>query len=461
MNRLYEEARQLNYIQMLTMFVWDNSNKVYSKRKQKGTIGRLVSIHPNAGDRYYLQILVSLVKGPTCYDDLYTVGDIKYDTFQAACLARGLLDGDKEWHDAMTEASQFSSPRCLRRLFVLILIFCQVSDPQKLWNNSWQCMSEDVLRHQRRLLQFPALELSPHELQQYTLIEIEGLQFDIAEESRIHQELFPKLNEEQRVIYEDVMLSVLEKQGRLSFINGAGGTGKTFLYKTIISALRKSNKKVKLVASSAIAALLLPGGRTAHSRFKIPLKLHEDTFCEVKNGTILANHLSQADLIIWDEVPMAHRHAVEAVDRTFRDILSLSDATSLNRPFGGETVLLGGDFRQIFPVIPQGTRKDTVNAAVNHSHLWNHCEINVLSKNLRVQSEEQDFAKWVLQVGDGNAELAPRKEMNSETSEDQILINDSLLLPVTSNPLDILCQSVFTDFENGCFPRFQELSKDT
>ncbi|XP_013679941.1 uncharacterized protein LOC106384537 [Brassica napus] len=96
MNRLYEEARQLNYIQMLTMFVWDNSNKLYSKRKKKGTIGRLVNIHPNAGDRYYLRILVSIVKGPTGYDDLYTVGDTKHESFQAACLARGSLDVDKE-----------------------------------------------------------------------------------------------------------------------------------------------------------------------------------------------------------------------------------------------------------------------------------------------------------------------------------------------------------------------------
>lgn len=271
MNRLYEEARQLNYIQMLTMFVWDKSNKLYSKRKQKGTIGRLVNIHPNAGDRYYLRLLVSIVKGPTSYDDLYTVGDTKHETFQAACLARGLLDGDKEWQDAMTEANQWASPSCLRRFFVLILVFCFISDPQKLWNNTWQYMSEDVLRHQRRILRFPQLELSPHELQQYTLIEIESLlqnhdtsltefkgmplpsqtilddmkrkkmaqehQFDIAEETRIHQLMFVKLNEEQRIIYDEVMTSVLEKQGKLFFIYGAGGTGKTFLYKTIISAL--------------------------------------------------------------------------------------------------------------------------------------------------------------------------------------------------------------------------------
>ncbi|RID81149.1 hypothetical protein BRARA_A03747 [Brassica rapa] len=482
MNRLYEEARQLNYIQMLTMFVWDNSNKLYSKRKQKGTIGRLVNIHPNAGDRYYLRILVSIVKGPTGYDDLYTVGDTKHESFQAACLARGLLDGDKEWQDAMTEANQWSSPSCLRRLFVLILVFCCISDPQKLWINTWQYMSEDVLRHQRRILRFPQLELGPHELQQYTLIEIESLlqnhetsltefkgmplpsqtilddmkkkkmaqeyQFDIAEETRIHQLMFLKLNEEQRIIYDEVMTSVLEKQGKLFFIYGAGGTGKTFLYKTIISALRSRSKKVIPVASSAIAALLLPGGRTAHSRFKIPLKLYEDSFCEVITGTILSNFLSQADLIVWDEAPMAHRHAIEAVDRTLRDILSLSDKEASQKPFGGITVLLGGDFRQILPVIPQGTRQETVNAAVNRSHLWHHCHIHVLSRNMRVESEEKDFAQWILQVGNGNAPLMAQKNINQDAAEDQIVINETLLLPVTSNPLDILCQSVFTDFIN-------------
>ncbi|CAN7089236.1 unnamed protein product, partial [Brassica rapa subsp. narinosa] len=343
-------------------------------------------------------------------------------------------------------------------------------------------MSEDVLRHQRRILRFPQLELGPHELQQYTLIEIESLlqnhetsltefkgmplpsqtilddmkkkkmaqeyQFDIAEETRIHQLMFLKLNEEQRIIYDEVMTSVLEKQGKLFFIYGAGGTGKTFLYKTIISALRSRSKKVIPVASSAIAALLLPGGRTAHSRFKIPLKLYEDSFCEVITGTILSNFLSQADLIVWDEAPMAHRHAIEAVDRTLRDILSLSDKEASQKPFGGITVLLGGDFRQILPVIPQGTRQETVNAAVNRSHLWHHCHIHVLSRNMRVESEEKDFAQWILQVGNGNAPLMAQKNINQDAAEDQIVINETLLLPVTSNPLDILCQSVFTDFIN-------------
>ncbi|CAN6868444.1 unnamed protein product [Brassica oleracea] len=239
MNRRYEEVRKLKYIEMLTMFVWDNSNKIYIKRQQRGSIGRIVNINPAAGDKYYLGILVSLVRGPTCYDDLYTVGEIKYDTFQEACYARGFLGTDKDWHDSMSEASQFSSPRSLRYLFVLILIYCQVSEPRKLWDHSWEYMAEDVLMRQRRLLRFPDLQLTLDELQHYTLIEIETLlqnyeksltefagmplpnkaimdemknramarhnQFDLAEEQKVHQELFCKLNNQQRAVYDAVI----------------------------------------------------------------------------------------------------------------------------------------------------------------------------------------------------------------------------------------------------------------
>ena len=43
-------------------------------------------------------------------------------------------------------------------------------------------------------------------------------------------------------------------------------------------------------------------------------------------------------MIIWDEVPMQHHHAVEAVECTLRDVLGN------NRQFGGITMLFGGDF---------------------------------------------------------------------------------------------------------------------
>jgi hypothetical protein len=34
----------------------------------------------------------------------------------------------------------------------------------------------------------------------------------------------------------------------------------------------------------------------------------------------------KADLIIWDEAPMMHHRAFEAVDRTLHDLMQLDDA---------------------------------------------------------------------------------------------------------------------------------------
>jgi hypothetical protein len=75
------------------------------------------------------------------------------------------------------------------------------------------------------------------------------------------------------------------------------------------------------MASSGIAALLLPGGRTAHSRLQIPIIVTEESTCGIKQGTHAAELMTKVSLIIWDEAPMAHRYCFEAVDRSLRDIL--------------------------------------------------------------------------------------------------------------------------------------------
>ncbi|PYI31564.1 hypothetical protein BP00DRAFT_456891 [Aspergillus indologenus CBS 114.80] len=92
-----------------------------------------------------------------------------------------------------------------------------------------------------------------------------------------------------------------------------GGTGKTFLYRAVYSKLRCVGKNVICVASSGVAALLLPHGSTAHSKFRIPLKLTEASTCAISLQSGLAAELRAVDLIIWDEVPMQHRFAFEAV----------------------------------------------------------------------------------------------------------------------------------------------------
>ncbi|XP_074359717.1 uncharacterized protein LOC141699785 [Apium graveolens] len=103
-------------------------------------------------------------------------------------------------------------------------------------------------------------------------------------------------------------------------------------------------KIVLSVAVSEIAATLLPGGRTAHSRFKIPLKLDQSSIAGIKHGTYIAELIQHTSLIIWDEAPMQHRYAFEAVNRSLRDIMAVVDVERGKRPFGGITVVFGGGF---------------------------------------------------------------------------------------------------------------------
>ena len=70
------------------------------------------------------------------------------------------------------------------------------------------------------------------------------------------------------------------------------------------------------MASSGVAAPLLPGGRTAHSRFKIPCEVEDDMICDVSRGTMLSELIELTSLIIWDEALMANRKCFEALDRT-------------------------------------------------------------------------------------------------------------------------------------------------
>jgi len=69
---------------------------------------------------------------------------------------------------------------------------------------------------------------------------------------------------------------------------------------------------------------------------------------------------------------MMHHRAFESVDRTLRDLMQLDDAQAIEKIFGGKTMVLGGDFRQILPVVPKGGREDIVSALLLRSHLWQH-----------------------------------------------------------------------------------------
>jgi len=180
-------------------------------------------------------------------------------------------------------------------------------------------------------------------------------------------------NNEQRQAYDDVMDSVNNNKGKIIFLHSAGGCGKTFVCNTIAAAVRAQGKIALCAASSGIAALLLEGGRTAHSTFKIPIDIHEASACRIPRGSDAHQLLEQTSLAIWDEIPMQHKHAPNAVDRTIRDLFHKH-----NNPFGGITMLFGGDFRQTLPIIQRGSREQIIAASIRRSTLWQHVTVHHL-----------------------------------------------------------------------------------
>ena len=110
-------------------------------------------------------------------------------------------------------------------------------------------------------------------------------------------------------------------------------------------------------AYTGIAAILLPGGRTLHSRMKIPIDgLTEDTILPItghKNAT--RKLFEETDLLIIHEVTMTERKMFLASDRTLQEI------RENKRLFGGLTIVVSGDWRQTLPVIPKANRAQIVD----------------------------------------------------------------------------------------------------
>ena len=341
-NRESDDGLHLTYLNFPKEYVWYSNDRTWERRRQKNTssIGRLTYIHPSAGDLFYLRMLLCHQQGRKSFEHIRTLEDRVYPTNRAACEALGLLGDDQEWNIALDEASLSATASQMRDLFCQMLIFCDVSNPVLLFQNHSHDMAEDIPMVLSQLLHLQEIHLTDEELQGGLLYELEaGLRFygkslkdfsielppknmlDILQNRAIMEELsydpevlrresecfVSKLNMQQRSIFERIVDAVDSGKQELIFLYGHGGTGKTFIWKTLIYTLRARRKIVLAVASSGIAALLLPGGRTAHSRFKLPIKLTDESVCTIGKNTQLANLLKQTDLIIWDEAPMNDR----------------------------------------------------------------------------------------------------------------------------------------------------------
>ncbi|KAL4196805.1 hypothetical protein AMTRI_Chr04g185000 [Amborella trichopoda] len=167
------------------------------------------------------------------------------------------------------------------------------------------------------------------------------------------------LNFQQKLAYDRILYAVYNDKPYVFFIDGPRGTGKTFLYKALLATTRTNAHIALATTSSRIAGTNLPGGKIAHSRFKIPLRSDACYFCDISKQSDLATLIRQTKIIIWDEAPVTTKFAFEAVDRILQDIMH----------FGGKIVVLGGDFRKILSVVPCGTRSEIMEVTLIRSYI--------------------------------------------------------------------------------------------
>nr|XP_043620138.1 uncharacterized protein LOC122591985 [Erigeron canadensis] len=414
----------LTYSEFPDHFVWLQGDRFWKHRDLGDSVGRIVAAHPTEGER-------------------------------EACLLRGYLVDDNSQQLCLQEASTFHLPYELRRLFATLLVYSCPNNPQALWLAYEDLMVEDLLRFnqmthkeatKQALLQvngfLQSMGRNIHEFdlapQAYSYADLQDLTREIRAEQGIivsqeDLDTIIKLNEKQKIAFDIIIGRVHSNEGGAFFVDGPGGTGKTYLYRALLAKIRSETHIALATATSGIAASILPGGRTAHSRFKIPLDLVEGGTCRVSKQSSLATLIKGSKLIIWDEAPMAKRTAIEALDDLLQDLM---DSKEL---FGGKVVVLGGDFRQTLPVVRKGTKAETIAACLTKSPLWPSLHILRLEENMRALLDPA-FSEFLLKIGNGTQ---PTDE------NDLINIPASMLIDRHSETasLDALIESVYPNIQ--------------
>ena len=393
----------------------------------KPVIGRMHGAPMKDAELYSLRSLLLHVKGPRSYEHLRTVnvrttlddGTIQEEqkvceTFMEAAILLGLRHADDEWDRALTAGRVHQMPAALRSLFASILIFCDPLNPDKLWNKhrkyfwderTWSTHEEENTFRAYHSVQATVqrtnstftladtfrIPVPPGNFQAYE--EQEQQAFDAQQGT----EMLANLRPLQRQYYDKIMASVesTDLEGpRCFFLDGPGGSGKSYLYNTLTHNLRAQGKSVLSVASTGIAATLI-GGLTAHKGFGIPVPCHENSTSHIRLNSQEARRLKEASILIWDESTMAHKDMLMCLDRLLRDLMKEDEI-----PFGGKCLVLGGDFRQCLPVIPHGTSAQQASACLKACRLWHHVEQLSLIENIRAEGDPE-FAPWLLRIGDG------------------------------------------------------------
>lgn len=95
LNRVDNNVCQYTYEENPIYYVWNDTARKWTRSKRGNQIGHLSYTHHTAGELWYLRLLLTKVRSPTCFESLCTVNNACYHTLRDACKEYGLLDDDK------------------------------------------------------------------------------------------------------------------------------------------------------------------------------------------------------------------------------------------------------------------------------------------------------------------------------------------------------------------------------
>ena len=426
LNRRSDFARTLLYFEIPEHFTWDLSTKTWQQRRRpRISIGRMINVSPNAQELFYLRLLLTKIRGAKSFCELLTVNGKTQKTFREACIKRGLLEDDEFLADTFKEICNFiANPTKVFNTFVDYVIHTPVSDIKAFYE-----AVKEILLDQDKILKMHTPypnnihlffikqrleETYERKYDDFTLPKAPDQSLNLQDDHFNEPDLFgpatKPLNQEQQTFFD----LVTKGTDQCFFLDGPGGCGKTYLLTAICSFFHRQRKKVWVCASSGIAATVIPTGKTAHSRLKIPVNCLDHSTLNITNGSILWKELQSVKLLVYDEISMASRNILDAIDRTFRDILDDS------KPFGGIKVIFCGDFRQLLPVKKFASPSQIIAECCKYSRIWEHVKIFRLKTNMR--TSDLKWSRFLLTVGNGKANDAE----NNITLPDECLIVNSL-----------------------------------
>uniref|UniRef100_A0AC35F0W0 ATP-dependent DNA helicase n=1 Tax=Panagrolaimus sp. PS1159 TaxID=55785 RepID=A0AC35F0W0_9BILA len=126
--------------------------------------------------------------------------------------------------------------------------------------------------------------------------------YDPIHDQQIGDKMFDSMNNPQKDVVEKIKgASSGENEHKLFYLDGPGGSGKTYTYTTLWHLLRASGKKVATMAYTGIAAILLPEGKTCHKTLGLTVPLYSDSNSTITPNSNQGKKLLETDVFIWDE----------------------------------------------------------------------------------------------------------------------------------------------------------------